>query len=739
MDDVVELRVHGVAGASATKVVGHPNLVQVAGDHHAGFYRPRQGAGAADGAAEMTVEGYRWGGLTGGAKLVSALSLLLLPFMLCNLAVWLRPAAPDRFSLLAALCRLLGGTLTAGFVLAIAGVSVDLIGWQCASYQPCVAGRPYLSWLSAIPVGPRLAVLALVPLVALQIVWGISAQRARTFAAFGGTQGRPTADSLDAAGFWDDGPPVGWLRRIHFCLGAATLDAVLLTALVHLGGGAVGMPLLGIAIGVLGWCGLLLCRRTALGGLPPARSGRLLRAVTNVLTVLTLGYALTLPAADPKPAQLPGFEGETTGLFGAQAALIVALTVVTVRRLRTRRGPGRPALLGLGTPFVGAAAASVAAAFAATLVYRVADWLDRGILPDPARLDPPGVPPLEPPVSYWWAALAGFVALLTTAAVAIWSMLLSRARRRVMAERDIRNDYPDAQPEAGPRLRELREIIARSHLVDRLGPVLVVFLAITASGLGAVAFDLVGIGPTRLAEKLSGGRGQPELVVAYLTDVGIYVISLLVVGLAILGVQAYRSPDTRRVLAVLWDLGTFWPRTIHPFAPPSYGRRTVPELGKRVSALARKGGVVLCGHSQGSVLAVVTLLQLPPATVSRVALLTHGSPLHRLYARLCPAYLGERTLHEVGERIGWRWRNLWRYTDPISGPIFLGRASRGADGDAQAVDVRLRDPRSLTVDPDDTVPPPVEGHWAYHTQEEYRRAVRDLAARLPIRTDDEAR
>lgn len=33
----------------------------------------------------------------------------------------------------------------------------------------------------------------------------------------------------------------------------------------------------------------------------------------------------------------------------------------------------------------------------------------------------------------------------------------------------------------------------------------------------------------------------------------------------------------------------------------------------------------------------------------------------------------------------------------------------------------------MTIDPADTVPPPVERHWPYHTQPEYQAAVRDLS------------
>ncbi|MGS2619229.1 hypothetical protein ACVCAH_32590 [Micromonospora sp. LZ34] len=680
----------------------------------------------------MTVEAYRWAGLTGGGALLSALSLFLLPFMLGNLTVWFRPAAPDRFGLIAALCRLLGGTLTAAFVLSVAGITLDLIGWQCASYDPCISDRPYLSWLSALPIGVRLAVLAMVPLAALGLLWAVSARLTPTFAAVGDMPGDGAADRLGAAGFWNTEPTIAWLRRVHFCLGAATLEAMLLFALAPLASVGVGTVLLGLAVVVLFWCGLLLARPANPHGSPVRRSGRVLLVVTTGLTMLTLAYAVTLPTTDPPRSQLPGFEGITAGLATLQAALLVALTALTVHRLGARRGKRRPALLGLGTPVLAAAAVNTGAAFAATVVYRVADWLDRSAIPSPVRPDSPGAPPLEPPTSYWWATLAALATLLIAAAAGIWSMLLSRTHRRRDAERIVRTDYPHTPLGAIPRLREIREIIARSQTIERLGPMLVAFLLISALGLGAAALDLIGTGPTQLARNLSGQADEPA-VVAYLSDMGIYVISLVVVGLWIMGVLAYRSPETRRTIAVLWDLGTFWPRTIHPFAPPSYGRRTVPELGTRLTALARKGPVILSGHSQGSVLAVATLLQLPPYTLDRVALLTHGSPLHRLYAQLCPAYLGNQTLWEIGERIGWRWRNLWRDTDPIAGPVFPDDTNEG--GPTTADDVRLCDPRSLTIDPDDTVPPPVEGHQPYHTGEQYALAIRDLIAQLPPHPD----
>ncbi|MEW2147311.1 hypothetical protein AB0869_31325 [Micromonospora vinacea] len=730
--DAVELRVHGISGVTAERILDHPIVARVAGDTHAGFFRPRPGSGTAGGATDgVAVEAYRWGSLTAGAAVRTASMLLLLPFMLSNLAIWLRPPGHDRWGLLGALCRLLAGTLTATFMLAAVGVTLDLIGWQCVPYPGCRASRPYLAWLHVLPTGPRLALLSVVPLLALRVVWAIGTRSARAFEGFGpASERRPRGRnaSLADAGFWQDEQTTGWLRELHVVLGIGTLNVALLAGITPGGVGAPGHDVLfGIAAGLLIVAVILLALPVPAN---PARARRLLRplwAATVVVTVCCLGAA-TL--ADPTPAglgKLPGYEGAAAGVVATQGVLLVTLTVVTYTRQRAARDGERPVLRGLGTPIVAAAAVSIGAAFTATLVYRVADTLDHGDIPDPIRPNPPMIGPLEPPVAYWWAALAGLAALLIGATVTSVTLLLSRRRRRRLAARIIERDYPDVSAQDAHRLRLVRETIARSRIIEELGPVLIAFLLIASLGLATVAFDLIGIGPTQLADRLGGHGGGAGVIAAYVTDAGVWVISLLVLSLMVLGFRAYRSAQTRRVVAVLWDLGTFWPRTVHPFAPPCYAARAVPELAKRVTGLTARGPVVISGHSHGSVLAAATILQLPPSVLARVSLLTYGSPLQRTYARLYPAYLGPRTLRDLGGRIGWRWRNLWRDTDPIGGPIF----PPGPDGAPPGVDVdvRLRDPRSLTIDPADTVPPPIEGHWPYHTQAAYQVAVRELTDR----------
>ena len=55
------------------------------------------------------------------------------------------------------------------------------------------------------------------------------------------------------------------------------------------------------------------------------------------------------------------------------------------------------------------------------------------------------------------------------------------------------------------------------------------------------------------------------------------VVSLLTVALAgyLVGLlrAAYSNPAQRKTIGALWDVATFWPRAVHPFAPPCYGER----------------------------------------------------------------------------------------------------------------------------------------------------------------------
>ena len=152
-----------------------------------------------------------------------------------------------------------------------------------------------------------------------------------------------------------------------------------------------------------------------------------------------------------------------------------------------------------------------------------------------------------------------------------------------------------------------------------------------------------------------------------------FVLLGLAAGSGALLVQAYLNPRLRRVTGVIWDVATFWPRWYHPWAPPSYSERAVPEMAERLLALDGQGGVLICAHSQGTVISAAAMLQLMDEQgkprLKASGLLTFGSPLVSLYQRFFPAFFGDATLKAVQTATSGRWRNLWRDTDPISAEV----------------------------------------------------------------------
>ena len=73
---------------------------------------------------------------------------------------------------------------------------------------------------------------------------------------------------------------------------------------------------------------------------------------------------------------------------------------------------------------------------------------------------------------------------------------------------------------------------------------------------------------------------------------------------------------------------------------------------------------MLSAHSQGSVLAAAMLMR-PRHSAGRVALLTYGAPLRRLYARFFPAYFGPAAFEDTLDTTDHRWVNLYALSDPI--------------------------------------------------------------------------
>ncbi|MEU8111674.1 hypothetical protein [Micromonospora sp. NPDC048947] len=724
--NVVELRVHGVSGASAAQVLDLQQIGQVAGDRSGGFYRPRPPYSDSTGAHGVTLEAYRWGDLPSGTVARTLAVVFLLPFMLVNVAIWMRPANPGSEAAVKSLCRVLALTLTVLYVLAVAGVALDLVGWQCLASPDCHAGRSWLSWLSGRPVGLRLAVLALVPVAAIGLIWRVSCRPGRTFEAFRAPDQGSAAPRLGTVGQWDAEPLVGRLRAIHVAAAFATLDLVLLLAQGANDASAATLALTAITGVILTGCVGLLCTPPLMDRSPgDRRLDRITGTLRNAAIILTVVVVAHVPTSSRPWSQqhgLPGYDRTLTGLFAAQTTLLAALGVVLLWHRRRERGA--TPLFGLGALVVVATGISIAVAYSAELVYRVADFLDRDVPTEEGIAT-------GPPAAYTWAIHGFFRALLGTAIVAGLVILLSRRSRRRAAAAIVARDFPNPPAGAGPRLGQVRDAIARARFTEKLMPLAVVYSCLAGLGTATTTIGLLAHLPGDLIEP---NIGLPAAAVTFSIAFGSWVIAAIILGLIIGGIFAYRTEPYRRHVGVLWDLGTFWPRAAHPFAPPCYSERAVPELARRITYLVERGdAVLLTGHSHGSVLLAATVLQLPPQVGARIALLTHGSPLRRLYARLFPAYVDDAALYEIGRRVGWRWVNLWRDTDPIGGWIFSPHSAPepATTGDpAAAVDRRQRDPCDVVAPPGDSVAPPIHGHWPGESDEPFTEAVEELVRRL---------
>lgn len=176
--------------------------------------------------------------------------------------------------------------------------------------------------------------------------------------------------------------------------------------------------------------------------------------------------------------------------------------------------------------------------------------------------------------------------------------------------------------------------------------------------------------------------------------------------------------SVRRGVGILWDVGTFWPRWFHPFAPPTYSDRAVTYLTKELNRRLEDPDhrVLLAPHSQGSIIGAAAILGMAEDRTSRVALLTHGSPWSRYYAEFCPAVFSPDCLEALRGRLqdgadekAVRWRDLYRTTDPIGGAI-------GGPIPVQGVDVEPL----VDVDARTRV------HESYDREDAYKQAVREL-------------
>lgn len=756
----LELLVHGVGGATPQEMLDDPRTVRITGDATAAIYRR-----AEDTDAEQHPERYRdrpipeaycWSNLTSGNG-SRALWLLLLPFMVVNLAHWMRPTARSRnrtVRLYGVLVRLVALSLTVLLTAAACEVALDLAAWQCAGVPDCSNQRSWLGFLSTAQggwwsqPGRRLALAALVPTALVALLWFLSN---RTWSAYEsqrpltGTEpddldptpapapaatgaGPVVRPALGRPGFWYGRRLVARLRAAHTAAGFLTVAASV--------AGAAARHDRAVAGHVPGIIGRLFEAALVLGGLVVlwvvCRRGRSERRLDNRLdralitylpgAALALLVLAAMYAAWSRPdwtsaGALPG-DLAFSVITLAQGTLVVVLAVVSLSLYRRTPEP-RTVMYGLGGPVVAMLACALGGVMSGGVSQRVADWLDGPGTPGMGRSSV-----IEgPPVLLSWQASVIPVLLVLLAVPALVLVVRTWLAARAL-EPEIDRAYEDERPDPA-RTRQIARIQATAALTDSapwiLGPVCAATLLLGAAAVfGAwVSGQVPGLA-------MKGSGPFVESVAQAAQSTGSWMVGLGFILFVTWGRRAYRDASARRTIGILWDVGTFWPRAAHPFAPPCYAERAVPDLASRMSAWTAltRGRLVISGHSQGSVLAASAVWQLPAETRSRVALLTYGSPIERLYARWFPAYFGPGPLHALHRSVHC-WRNLWRATDPIGGRVRLD------EGPGPEVDRGpLKDPLVYGRTREHPLPEVVLGHSDYQADPVFAQERAALLERL---------
>ncbi|TGZ19743.1 hypothetical protein DV517_47170 [Streptomyces sp. S816] len=371
-----------------------------------------------------------------------------------------------------------------------------------------------------------------------------------------------------------------------------------------------------------------------------------------------------------------------------------------------------PSTHGLGGPAAALVGCVLGGVMSGGVAQRVADWLDGA-----------GGAVSGPPVVLTWQAsmIPPLLAVLLGVAV----RLAAGTARLARAERDrVRREHP-GEPEDPARTRAIAHARAMAALTDRAPLVLTVLSAAAlVLGGGALAGALVS---GRSPDGAAGGTAAAVRIAAGISQgLGSWLVGLGFLLFVTWGRRAYKDRGARRTVGILWDVGTFWPRAAHPFAPPCYAERAVPDLTWRMATWteATGGRLVLSGHSQGSVLAAAAAWQLTPATRARIALLTYGSPLERLYGRWFPAHFGPAALAGLHRDVAC-WHNLYRRTDPIGGPVRLL-----AGGQPPVDRPPLQDPLTYGRTPEHPLPTPILGHSCYRSDPAFAQVRADLLTRL---------
>ncbi|MFQ5523191.1 MAG: hypothetical protein ACE5F5_06390 [Acidimicrobiia bacterium] len=646
-----ELRVHGVSGTPPRALLyWEPVSYLIPGEKRHPQARVWERNRDQEPGSPFRVKAFRWGNLTSGSKW-SALWILLAPFAFSNVAGWMADGrrATQVFLRLSAL------GMTALFTAQLSVVGVDFV------FQLVSAGV-WPQWVA------RLAPLGL-GLVLLLVLWRLSTRsqlspfslRDQVRLLFGVTRDSMLTGSdqqlddpapeakLGDESMWRPQPVLHLLRRLHLAFALAVITLIVSWGTSATATGAALGVLVGVAVAVVSpgsrlaarigqtwiWVAGAVLAWVSLGAQGTA-GGSQTHQVVFLSVGLVLVAALGAVIAHRHPLRLDSWlpAGAVTvgsllgGAFGVAVAVLAEYGIyrwsprtpndgaVTAFQIGERfRIADAQVMVNGGTWVV---VAMMAFLLWLLLLGGVLAALSRGV--EPARLPPRGEGRFLAMVrrvtlrARWLLGLTG-AGGLAIAALGGWRACLGDGDR----------GCSPAALSVGSR-----------ELVWSGGPR---FLDFDAPPLGLPPFDL---------------RSLVDLAfVAVVGGIALFIVNSILRG--------WGDPQRRRKVGILWDVGSFWPRWFHPLAPPAYGPAAVEALRRR---LQPEGAPVVTAHSQGSVIVAAALAKgahLPEGLV------TYGSPLGILYARVFPSAGVDGLCSKVSERMDGRWVNLWRDTDPLGG------------------------------------------------------------------------
>jgi hypothetical protein len=811
---VIEIRVHGVSGTPPQDMLCSEWAAQVAGDANTPIFQPVDQFGRTipgpelacdDGLVPRQVEAYHWSEMTSGGW-SKAIWALLGPFALVNVAHWMLPSGGVKglyhnlIGIVEAFLRLAGLLLTALFMAQAAVLIMDVVVTQCPSKDSGCLSSAHLGWLWA-----HQRVLSIAGAVVLVAVLALINRISTIKWAPPGTPAAPHALGRVLAeddSFYAGDADAPLLRATHLTVGLGVV-VVLLLGGTHPPSGWWWLLAWWAAVVLLFGSGaaVLVFLRHPRTAMPARRVHKFAVWTVPVLAVALLVVTAAFgPTASPAPAgrdsaghplPLPGSD-DVVGLSMLALDCVIALIVVALALALIIKKGNRGTAPRAFRPFVfGGFAAPIAilggllgAGLGAGYTYIAAGCL-AGKCSAVFSHSYGAESPLKLPATYeslseLWAVTGIILAAGAIVLVLVFLTEAGRAAIRKFVPSHLKPAALIQQPSgAGQRFKAAlswqlpRWRVLSARLITGLSVVIAAAAILCLEAQWATDKTpllrplrfLLGQGfLARPASALGLEQHRP-----YLAALGAYVVTAVTLGFLLRVYNAARRPDAARTLGILWDLASYWPRAAHPFVPPCYAQKAVPELVERAHTYITDGyRVVLSAHSQGTLIALAAALRMKkchPKSCKRLGLVMAGSQLQWAYPRAFPAVVDIDAYQQVLDDLDGRWYVLARGTDPLGGPVLswdlhekddsltaskLTRHGQRGEKEAPAVtnggaglwfaghDWWISDP--MPAAPDDTgfaLPPfsmALQRHSGYWSHPRWDQAVARAAGLFPTRT-----